>query len=406
MPQFLCKVGTPSGEIVQRVYSAADEAALRSQLGAEDLLVLSLRRQGALGSLVPRFGKKSRRRVSGKEFLVFNQELLALVKAGLPIINCLEILIERRKNPVFKQVLSDVRDQVRAGTSLSEAFESHGDLFPSIYSPSLASGERSGEVASVLERYVKYSKTVTALRKKVVSALVYPALLLLLSLGLISVLILYVLPKFAEFFEGMEAELPLLTVVLVGASTFLRDQILFLVAIFVAAGVAFTAWKRTPAGEVQLDRIKMSLPMVGKVWHLYAVSRFCRTLGTLLAGGIPLVTALEIAGKGVGVRLFTERTRDVMGKVREGQSLWESLEKTGTFTDMTVEMIRVGEETGALETMLLNVADFYDEEIESDLQTLISLMEPLLLIFMGIVIATILLSIYLPLFKSFSATQG
>ncbi len=406
MPQFLCKVGTPSGEIVERVYSAADEGSLRSQLGGEDLLILSLRRQGVLGALVPRLGGGRRKRIAAKEFLVFNQELLALVKAGLPIINCLEILIERRKNLVFKQVLSDVRDQVRAGTALSDAFESHGDLFPSLYSPSLASGERSGEIAIVLERYVKYSKTVTALRKKVISALVYPALLLALSTRLISILILYVLPKFAEFFTGMDAELPLLTIVLVNSSTVARDNLLYIIAALVAVAGAFVAWKRTPAGQVQLDRITMSLPLVGKVWHLYAVSRFCRTLGTLLAGGIPLVNSLEIAGKGVGVRLFAERTQDVIVKVREGRSLWESLENTKAFTDMTVEMIRVGEETGALEDMLINVSDFYDEEIESDLATLVSMMEPLLLVFMGAVIATILLSIYLPLFKSFSATQG
>lgn len=405
MPQFLCKVGTPSGEIIERVYSAADESSLRSQLGGEDLLLLSLRRQGVLGSLVPRFAGR-RKRIAAKEFLVFNQELLALVKAGLPIINCLEILIERRKNLVFKQVLSDIRDQVRAGTALSDAFESHGDLFPTLYSPSLASGERSGEIAIVLERYVKYSKTVTALRKKVIAALVYPALLLFLSVGLISILILYVLPKFADFFVGMEAELPLLTIVLVNSSTVARDNLLYIIAALVAVSVAFVAWQRTPSGQVQLDRIKMSLPLVGKVWHLYAVSRFCRTLGTLLAGGIPLVSSLEIAGKGVGVRLFAERTKDVIVKVREGRSLWESLENTNAFTDMTVEMIRVGEETGALEDMLINVSDFYDDEIESDLSTLVAMMEPLLLVFMGAVIATILLSIYLPLFKSFSATQG
>ncbi len=406
MPQFLCKVGTPAGEIIERIYSAADEGSLRAQLGGEDMLILSLRRQGILGSLVPRLGGGRRKRIPAKEFLVFNQEMLALVKAGLPIINCLEILIERRKNPVFKQVLADIRDQVRAGTALSDAFESHGDLFPTLYSPSLASGERSGEIGIVLERYVKYSKTVTALRKKVVSALVYPALLLVLSAGLISILILYVLPKFAEFFTGMDAELPLLTIILVNSSIVMRDNILYLIAAAVAVYIAFMAWKRTPAGEMQLDRIKMSLPLVGKVWHLYAVSRFCRTLGTLLAGGIPLVSSLEIAGKGVGVRLFAERTKDVIVKVREGRSLWESLENTRAFTDMTVEMIRVGEETGALEDMLLNVSDFYDEEIESDLATLVSMMEPLLLVFMGAVIATILLSIYLPLFKSFSSTQG
>ena len=405
MPEYLCKVGTVTGEIVERVYTASDEGSLRGELGRKDLLVLSVRRQGGTGALLGSLLRR-RKRIGTKEFLIFNQELAALVQAGLPIIACLDILIERRKNPVFRQALSDIRDQVRGGVSLSESFLSHGDLFPPIYSSSLASGERSGEIVGVLQRYIKYTKTMLTLRKKVVSAMVYPAILFVLSIGLISVLILYVLPMFSEFFQGMNAELPTLTVVMLGGSLFLRQHLLFLAAAVVAGFAAFVSWKRTPAGSLQFDRFKLSLPMVGAIWQKYAISGFSRTLGTLLSGGIPLVASLDIAANAVGIRLFTDNFREVSNRVREGRALWESLEKTGLLTDMAVEMIRVGEQTGSLEQMLVNISDFYDEEIDSDLQTIIAVIEPVMLIFMGVFIAVILLSIYLPLFRSYQAAQA
>ena len=405
MAEFLCKVGTPNGEIVERIYNAVDESSLRGELGAKDLLLLSARRRGGLSALLPGLGGKRRGSVKSREFLVFNQELMALLKAGMPILGALDLLIERRKNPVFKAVLIDVRDQVKGGTSLSDSFASHGDLFPSIYSSSLASGERSGELVGVLQRYIKYTKTMLALRKKVVSAMVYPLLLGGLSVGLIAILVLYVLPKFSEFFVGMDAELPMLTVVLLGGSLFLRANLLWIVLALGGLAVAFTAWKNTEAGQLQLDRLKMSLPLVGSIYHKYAISGFCRTLGTLITGGIPLVTSLEISSRAVGIQLFTQRLGAVTGRVREGRALWESLEETGLLTDMAVGMIRVGEQTGALETMLVDISDFYDEEIDSEIQTLISLMEPIMLIIMGVIVATILLSIYLPMFRAYSAGQ-
>jgi type IV pilus assembly protein PilC len=405
MPDYLCKVGTASGEIVERMYSAASETALRADLGARDLLVLSVRRRRGFASLLPGAGPR-RGKIRAKEFLVFNQELAALLRAGMPILGSLDILIERRKNPVFRQALADIKEQVRGGASLSEAFSSHGDLFPAIYGSSLASGERSGELVSVLQRYIRYTKTMLSLRKKVVSAMVYPALLMALSLVLISFLMLWVLPKFSEFFVEMDSELPLLSRVLLGLAVFVRGSLWVLLGIAAAAVAAFLAWKRTPAGEMQVDRFKLRLPMVGAIWQKYAVSGFSRTLGTLLAGGIPLVQALEIARHAVGVRLFQDRLGEVIDRVREGRALWESLERSGLFTEMSLEMVRVGEQTGSLESMLTDISDFYDEEIDNDLQTIISLLEPLLLIFMGVIIATILMSIYLPLFKQYSAARA
>ncbi|MGD8376596.1 MAG: type II secretion system F family protein [Acidobacteriota bacterium] len=405
MPDFLCKVGTPTGEIVERVYSAANEKILRKDLGDKELLILSVRRRGGLLGMLPGLGGPRRGKIKVKEFLIFNQELAALLKAGMPILGSLDILIERRKNPVFKAALTDIRDQVRGGASLSDAFASHGDLFPPIYGSSLASGERSGEIVAVLLRYIKYTKTLLALRKKVVSAMVYPALLAFLSLGLIALLVLYVLPKFSEFFTGMNTDLPMLTVVLLNISLFVRSNMLLILGAAAIAIAAFSAWKRTSVGEMQLDRMKMSLPMVGKIIQKYAVSAFSRTLGTLLAGGIPLVQALDIAAGAVSLRLFQTRLAEVATRIREGKALWESLDATGLLTEMAIEMIRVGEQTGSLESMLIDISDFYDEEIDSDLQTIIALLEPLMLIFMGIVIATILMAIYLPMFRSYSAAQ-
>lgn len=405
MPDFLCKVGTPAGEIVERVYSAANEQILRKDLGDKELLVLSVRRRGGLLAMLPGLGGQRRGKIKVKEFLIFNQELSALLKAGMPILGSLDILIERRKNPAFKAALADIRDQVRGGASLSDAFASHGDLFPPIYGSSLASGERSGEIVAVLLRYIKYTKTLLALRKKVVSAMVYPALLAFLSLGLIALLVLYVLPKFSEFFTGMNTDLPMLTVILLNISLFVRGNMLLILGAVAIAVAAFSAWKRTSVGEMQLDRMKMSLPMVGKIIQKYAVSAFSRTLGTLLAGGIPLVQALDIAAGAVSLRLFQTRLAEVASRIREGKALWESLDATGLLTEMAIEMIRVGEQTGSLESMLIDISDFYDEEIDSDLQTIIALLEPLMLIFMGIVIATILMAIYLPMFRSYSAAQ-
>ena len=405
MPDFVCKVGTPAGEIVQRVYSATDESTLRSDLGRKDLLVLSVRRQGGLLALLPRPGGR-RGRIKPKEFLVFNQELAALVQAGLPILGCLDLLIERRRNTTFRHVLTDVREQVKGGVAMSEAFASHGDLFPPIYASALASGERSGEIVSVLQRYIKYSKIMLGLRKKVVSALVYPAILLTLSMVLVGILVFYILPKFSEFFEGMNADLPALTVGLLNFALFVQGNFVFLLVAIVAGIAAFAAWKRTPAGRLRLDRFQLGLPLVGNILQKYALSGFSRTLGTLLSGGIPLVPSLEIASNTVGIRLYADTLRSVIGRVREGRALWESLEQTGIVTDLATGMIRVGEQTGALEGMLINISEFYDEEIDNDLQTIISLLEPLLLIFMGVVIATILLSIYLPLFRTYSGAQG
>lgn len=403
MPEFRCRLGTPTGEILERDYSADSAEALRHDLERQDYLVLKIRRRSAMAASFAGM-RRARKGVKIQEFLIFNQELAALIRAGLPITESLDILIERRKNPTFRAALHDVRDRVRAGESLSEAFEAQG-IFPAIYSASLASGERSGEIATVLQRYIAYTKTMIGVRKKVVSALVYPAILLTLTLVLVQILLYFVLPKFQAFFSGFNAELPLLTRSLIGFSTFARDNAVFIVGGMVAVVGLTVVYARTPGGRFLIDGLKLKIPIVGPVFHKYAISRFTRTLGTLVSGGIPLVTALEIVARAVGNTRFEEALLEVTQQVREGEALWQSLERTGLFSEMAIEMIKVGESTGSLPDMLAQVSDFLDDEIDHQLGLIVSLVEPIMLIFMAAIVATMLLAIYYPLLKIYSQTQ-
>ncbi|MFQ5876535.1 MAG: type II secretion system F family protein [Acidobacteriota bacterium] len=395
MPEFIARVGTTDGTIAERSFTADSEGALRAQLQEREYLIFGIRRKSALSTLVPDI--RSKRRIRMKEFLLFNQELAALLRAGLPIIASLAILLERRKNPVFRRVLIDVHDRVRGGASLSEAFDAQGEMFPKIFSSTLASGERSGEVATVLQRYIVYQKTMLDLRRKVTQALIYPICLFVVLVAIIATLILHVIPKFVSFFEDVGAELPLITRVLIGVSHLVTENIWYVAGGLVAAAVAFRSWQHTESGRLALDRLKVGVPVMGGVWHRFSATRFVRTLGTLIGGGIPAVTALGISARAVGNRAFELRLLEVERKVREGRSLWESLEETGLFSDIAIEMTRVGESTGALDEMLVNIADFYDEEIDARLSTMMALLEPVMLIIMGGIVATMMLAIFLPM---------
>jgi type IV pilus assembly protein PilC len=400
MPEFIAKVGTSDGTVMERTFTAASEDALRNDLQGKDYLVFKIRKKSGVVDLLPGFG--AGRTVRMKEFLLFNQELAALIKAGLPIIASLEILTERRKNQAFKRALMDVRDKVRGGAALSEAFQGQGEMFPAIYPATLASGERSGEIASVLLRYINYQKTILALKRKVTTALIYPAILFVLMIGLIAILIIWVVPKFTDFYKDFGADLPLLTRALIGVSAFVTQKAVFVAALLALAAVLFRAWMRTPAGRLSLDRLVVRVPVIGGVFHRFAVSRFTRTLGTLIAGGIPVVTALEMSARAVGNLDFEQKLIDVERKVREGSSLWEALEATALFNDIAIEMTRVGESTGSLHDMLSNVSDFYDEEIETRIATIMVFIEPVMLVVMGSFVVLIMLAIYLPLLRSYA----
>ncbi|HKD18019.1 MAG TPA: type II secretion system F family protein [Thermoanaerobaculia bacterium] len=402
MTQFRVKVGWPDGSVAEQAVMALDPGAARLEIERRGGHVFEVKRQGF--SL--RSARAKRGRIKMSEFLIFNQELIALLKAGLPVVRSFEILLERQKNPTLRRVLGDVRDRVNSGMSISEAFAEEGDLFPRLYWTSLKAGEKSGEIEAVLRRYLKYQKTVMALTRKVVSTLVYPAILILLSVGLITILMTYVIPRFTEFFADFNAELPLLTVVVLGVATFLRTHILILAASIGGASYFASRWLKTTRGREWFDAIILKLPIVGGIFRRFAITQFTRSLGTLLGGGTPLVPALENAADAIGNRSVSKKVREVVPKVREGRELWRTLEETGIFTDLTIEMIKVGESSGALEEMLSSVSEFYDEEIDVLLARVISFVEPVILVFMGGVIVTILLSVYLPMFRLMSAIKS
>jgi type IV pilus assembly protein PilC len=402
-PQFSVKAGWPDGSVAEQSILAPDSKAAQVEIERRGGHVFEIRRHGLA---LPGRGAGRKKSVKMADFLVFNQEMIALLKAGLPVVRSFEILLERQESPGLRAVLADVKDRVNAGASISEAFAEQGDIFPRLYWTSLKAGEKSGEIESVLRRYLKYQKTVIAISRKVVSTLVYPAILMVLSAVLIGILMTVVIPKFQDFFADFHADLPLLTVIVVGIAGFLRDNIIWLLPAVLFGGWVAWRWLRTPTGREWSDRFLLKLPFLGGLFRRFAITQFTRSLATLLGGGTPLVPSLENAAEAIGNRHIAKRVREVIPKVREGGELWLALESTGIFTNLTIEMIKVGETSGALEEMLTAVSDFYDEEIDVLLARVITLVEPAILVIMGGVIVTILLSVYLPIFKIMSQIKG
>ena len=395
--EFRCRLASPTGEIVEGVYVADTEARLRHELEEKGLYVLSLQPKHAIAGVSLSLPQRSG--VNTREFLVFNQELATLLKAGMPLVQSLDLLKRRVTSPVFKRVLDDVHEKVRSGTALSDAFAAHGDLFPRVYTASLLAGERSGNLDAVLRRFVEYTKIIATVKRKTVSALVYPAILTGLAVVLVSIIVLKVVPAFADFYSSFGADLPVATRVILGISEIVRSQFLLILAVIVAAVAAVFVWVRQPGQKSRFDHVLLGLPMLGPVARKFATSQMARTLATLLGGGLPLVNALDIAAKSVGNQFMARQLDIVSARVREGESFAAALEARRAFPEVAVKMAEVGESTGALQDMLNTVADFYDEEIATTMERFITLVEPVLLVIMGIVIAGLLLALYMPLFQ-------
>ena len=398
--EFRCRLASATGQITEGVYVADSEAALRRELEDKGLYVLDVKaaRRGLGGLSVSRGG-----RIKLHEFLVFNQELATLLKAGMPLVQSLDILRRNVPNPVFKGMLDDVYEKVRSGTALSDAFEAHPRHVTPIYTASLMAGERSGSLEQVLRRYVAYVQVLNAVRRRVVSALVYPAVLTFLSIAVVAIIVVRVVPEFSEFYAGFDAELPLATRVIVGLSEAVRSQALLILLALVGLGFAARwAW-RQPHQRQRIDKLLLRLPGVGGIARQFATTQLSRTLATLLGGGIPLVTALDVASRSVSNRHIAAQMADITRQVREGQPLSSAMAAKGEFPDVSVKMVEVGEATGALQDMLNAIADFYDEDIETRLGRFLLLIEPVLLVVMGVVIAALLIALYLPVFQLSSA---
>jgi type IV pilus assembly protein PilC len=402
--EFQCRLGTEHGQVVEGVYVADDEAGLRRDLEGKGFFILAARpKHGLTLPGLPALPALRRRRVSGQELLLFNQELATLLKAGMPLAQSLDILRQKVPNPTFKGALDDIYDKVRSGIALSDACANHPSLFPPIYTASLLAGEKSGNLDEMLRRYIAYTRVVDSVKRNAVSAMIYPAVLFGLSLIVLLVIMTKVVPAFASFYSTFNAQLPLATRILMSLSNALVTNLLWF-GLGLGGGAIFVwSWLQSSANIVRLHAVLLRLPGIGRVATQFATSQFSRTLATLLGGGIPLVSALEVAGRAVGNRYVGAAVQTMTQEVREGQPLGRAMAQRGFFPDVALKMVDVGEQTGALQEMLNAVADFFDESVETTLARFTRLIEPLMLVIMAIVIALILLALYLPVFQLSSA---
>jgi len=403
--EFVCHVGTAEGRVLRQVRHAADEADLRAELSREGLQLVAVER-GLARAARPSLAAWRRVRVPLAELVVFSQELAALLRAGLPLVQSLSMLVERQRQPRLKGLLARVVERVRSGGELSEAFAEQGDALPPLYASAIRAGERTGDLETVLLRVVRYFRLLLEARRKVYTALVYPSVLLGLSLVMLGVMALFVVPRFRVFYDAMDlAELPLLTRITLGTATALRNQLPLALAALVLAFPFALRWSRSAAGQLSLGRLRLALPVLGGIFHGFAISEFCRSLSTLLAGGLPLLQALEIAVGAVGNAWVRDRLAPVIERVREGAALHVALAETGVAPPIVLDMVQVGEATGALDGMLASASEFLDEEVETRMQRLLQLIEPLMLVVVGGLVATLLVSVYLPIFSALSRIQ-
>jgi type IV pilus assembly protein PilC len=396
MGQFVCRVADADGRVFSHVEPASTLEEARQKLADRGLFVYSVEsRGGRLGDILRR---KSGRQIGGSEFLILNQQFNTLIKAGLPILKSLDLLASRATSPKLRPTIALIRDRVREGKSLSEAVSEAG-VFSKVYSTAILAGEKSGNLPGVLDYYIAYQRVSTGVRKKILATLVYPVLLISVAIIIVTYLVTGVIPKFALLYRDLNVELPAPTRLLIALTVDYRFAILGLVVLLALTAAGVFIWSRSEEGGTAFDRFKFKLPVVGNTLLKFQVAQFCRTLSTLLTGGTPLVAGLQTASDAITSRLLRATVGDATQMVREGESMHSALASKGVMPELALDMIEVGESSGALAPMLVSVAEFYEEEVNLRLTAMVSLIEPILLIFMGLLVAFILISLYLPIFS-------
>ncbi len=402
MPYFFCRLATEDGRLLRQSFLASSEEECRRHFEAEGLYVLEVRKDWKRVDLfTPFLGKK----IKDKDFIMVNQELMALIKAGYPVLRSIETVRSRVKNQALEEILRRVEAEVRGGKSLSEAFSSFEHIFSKVYTASLLAGEQSGNLAGTLDRYVQYARVISETKHRFRSALIYPSLLLFFSLGLLIILISFILPRFASFYADFEAQLPLITRIIVGVANVLRRLIPLAVVAILLMMVVFSQLRKREKGARLVDGWKLRIPYGRALWKEQGAALFARTLGLLLEAGIPLIHSLPIAMQAIPNKFLAYQLSSVTEDVRNGQSLSDSLSRTGFFPPLAVDMIRIGETSANLPGMLRETADFYDERVKGRIDTFVSLIEPVIIIFMGMIVAVMLLSVYLPIFNIIRITR-
>jgi type IV pilus assembly protein PilC len=392
MAQFLVKVADEQGHLRQQLEHGYSEAEVHDRFTQQGYLVYWVKPRSILRS-----GRGQRGKLRQSTFLIFNQQFLTLIKAGLPILTALDLLIKRQRDKSLLQLLENVRERVKGGELLSDSFAAQ-QVFPKMYTTTLMAGEKSGNMEEVLSRYISYQRMVQTFRKKLFVSLVYPVLLVSVVSLMMIFLITYVIPKFADLFDSLGAQLPAITVFMLALGLNAQKYAWVVLLVLGAAGVLLWRWKQSDQGAERIDRFLMSLPLIGEIRLKYQVANFSRILATLLQGGLPLVPAMETAGESMSSRQMLKGITAAAERVREGQSLAHSLEKQKLFPDLAVEMLEVGESTGALPAMLASVAEFYEEDVQTALSATMALIEPMILIVMAVFVGGILISLYMPIF--------
>jgi type IV pilus assembly protein PilC len=392
MAEFLVKVADERGHLTEQLEHGYSEDEVRERVSQQGYLVYWVKPRGIFSA-----GKRRGGRIRQSSFLVFNQQFLTLIHAGLPILTALELLLKRQKDASLKAVLDNVRDRVKGGESLSEAFAAQ-NMFPKMYTTTLMAGEKSGNMEEVLSRYIAFQRVAMTFRKKLLVSLVYPTLLVSVVLILVVFLVTYVVPEFAKLFDNLGAKLPTITVFMLTIGLSAQKYAVFFLAGLAGLIFLIWRWKNTDSGAERIDKVLLAMPVVGDIRLKYQVASFSRMLSTLLQGGIPLVPAMETAGASMTSRRILNGIATASGRVREGQGLSKSLEEQRIFPDLALEMLEVGESTGALPSMLNSVAEFYEEDVQTALGAAMALIEPILLIFMAVFVGGVLISLYMPIF--------
>jgi type IV pilus assembly protein PilC len=395
MGEFVCRVADGNGRVFSHVEAAGTLEEARQKMVDRGLYVYSVESRGTLTGFLNR---RSQRKVSGSDFLILNQQFNTLIKAGLPILRALDLLATRATTPKLRPVITQIRDRVREGKSLSEAVDEAG-VFSKVYSTAILAGEKSGNLSGVLEYYIAYQKVSTGVRKKILATLVYPVLLIVVATIIVTYLVTAVVPKFAVLYRDLGVELPAPTRMLIALTVDYRFVVLGTIAAIFATAIGVYLWSRTDDGGAAFDRFKFRLPILGDTLLKFQVAQFSRTLATLLSGGTTLVTALQTASDSLTSKLLRSTILRATQMVREGESLHSALASRRVMPDMALDMIEVGETSGALGPMLTSIAEFYEEEVGLRLGAMVSVIEPVILIFMGILVAFILISLYLPIFS-------
>jgi type IV pilus assembly protein PilC len=402
MPYYLCRIAGEDGRVEIRSMLAPSEEECRKGLEATGVLVLSARLDwNRLEAQGFRLGKK----VKDRDIILFNQELVALIRAGYPILKSLEAISGRIKNIYLKEILLKVAEEVKRGKALSEAFQPYEKLFSPVYTASLMAGEKGGNLPASLGRYIQYAKVVTQTRARIKSAMTYPTILIVFSMVLMGILVNFVLPQFADFYKSYEAKMPRITLLIMAVATGLSRRWYLILAAIVLFAVILARLRGRTDFRYHLDRAKLRIPFGRTIWLESGLSLFSRTLGLLLEAGISLLSAVGIAIQAVPNSWIVRRLAIVPDHIKNGESLSESLTKAEAFPAMALDMVKIGESSANLQGMLGDMADFYDERVRGKIETLVNLVEPIVIIFMGLVVAAMLLSVYIPIFNIIRIAQ-